>query len=156
YEHHDELDSGDYHATFERCLQEVGWAEKSKLQGKLIEGRYHGLAISCFIEGGAAGPKETAKLVLEADGTVSVFVGSAAVGQGVETVFAQIAADALEIPIDRIRAVFHGSTTLLKEGYGAYHSRSVVMGGSALLAAANALRDLIRTHAAKRLGCQPA
>jgi carbon-monoxide dehydrogenase large subunit len=156
YEHHDELDSGDYHATFDRCLEEIRWAEKSKLQGKLIDGRYHGLAISCFIEGGAAGPKETAKLVLEADGAVSVFIGSSAVGQGVETVFAQIAADALEIPIDRIRGVFHGSTTLLKEGYGAYHSRSVVMGGSALLAAANTLRDLMRTHAAKRLGCQPA
>ena len=93
--------------------------------------------------------------MLEADGTISVFIGSSAVGQGVETVFAQIAADALEIPIDRIRGVSHGSTTLLKEGYGAYHSRSVVMGGSALLEAANTLRDLMRTHAAKRLGCQP-
>src|SRR5438128_2018560 len=71
YDHHDELDSGDYHVTLERCLQEIGWAEKSKLQGKLIDGRYHGLAIGCFIEGGAAGPKETARLALETDGSVS-------------------------------------------------------------------------------------
>ena len=98
-----EYDSGDYPATLDRCLKEFGWAEKSKLQGKLIDGRYHGLAVGCFIEGGAAGPKESARLEINDDGTISVFMGSSAVGQGVETVFAQIAADALEIPMDRIR-----------------------------------------------------
>jgi carbon-monoxide dehydrogenase large subunit len=155
YDHHDELDSGDYHATLDRCLEEIDWTGKSKLQGRLIDGRYHGLAVGCFIEGGAAGPKETARLSLEPDGSIVVFVGSSAVGQGLETVFAQIAADAMEVPIDRIRGVFHGSTTLLSEGYGAYHSRSVVMGGSAILAAADGLRDRIRGRAAERLGCRP-
>src|SRR5262249_24835048 len=87
--------------------------------------------------------------------TYSVFVGSSAVGQGLETAFAQIAADALEIPIDRIRGVFHGSTTYVSDGYGSYHSRAVVMGGTAILNAAAALRDTIRTKAAQRLGCAP-
>ncbi len=141
FESKDEFDSGDYHATLDRCLEEIGWAEKSKLAGKLIDGRYHGLAVGCFIEGGAAGPKESARMVLEPDGDYSVYVGSSAVGQGLETVFAQIAADALEVPIDRIRGVFHGSTTYVSDGYGAYHSRSVVMGGSAMLDAADNLRD---------------
>ena len=113
-------------------LKEFDWAEKSKLAGKLIDGHYHGLAI-CFVEGGAAGPKESARLEVNDDGTITVFMGSSAVGQGVETVFAQIAADALEIPIERIRHVYHGSTTTVSDGYGAYHSRSIVMGGSALL-----------------------
>src|SRR6202043_1414762 len=65
FESKDEFDSGDYHATLDRCLEEINWAEKSKLAGKLIDGRYHGLAVGCFIEGGAPGPKETAPMVLQ-------------------------------------------------------------------------------------------
>jgi aerobic carbon-monoxide dehydrogenase large subunit len=154
FESKDEFDSGDYHATLDRCLEEIDWVEKSKLAGKLIDGRYHGLAVGCFIEGGAAGPKESARMVLEPDGTYSVYVGSSAIGQGLETSFAQIAADALEVPMDRIRGVKHGSTSYVSDGYGAYHSRSVVMGGSAMLAAADNLRAAIRAVAAKRLGCK--
>jgi carbon-monoxide dehydrogenase large subunit len=154
FESKDEFDSGDYQATLDRCLDEVNWSEKSKLAGKLIDGRYHGLAVGCFIEGGAAGPKESARIVLERDGLYSVYVGSSAIGQGLETVFAQIAADALEVTIERIRGVFHGSTSYVNDGYGAYHSRSVVMGGSAILDAAAKLRDAIRTWAAQRLNCQ--
>src|SRR5262249_4668655 len=147
-------DSGDYRRTFERCLGEIGWAAKAPLQGKLDDGHYHGTAIGCYFEGGASGPREHARLVLESDGTVSVYVGSSANGQGLETAFAQIAADALEIPMTRIRGVFHGSTDLLPEGFGTYSSRSIVMGGSAILAAAAKLREMIRGAAAQRLGCE--
>ena len=138
YEADTEYDSGNYASALKRCLDEFHWTEKSKLQGRLIDGRYHGIGIGCFIEGGAAGPKENARMVVEPDGSVTVTVGSSAIGQGLETVFAQIAADALEMSFDRVR-VLHGSTTLLREGYGSYHSRSVVMGGSAMLAAAESL-----------------
>jgi aerobic carbon-monoxide dehydrogenase large subunit len=153
YVHEDEYDSGDYQETLDRCLKEVGWTEKAKLQGQRVDGRYHGLALGCFIEGGAAGPKETARLAINDDGSISVFIGSSAVGQGVETVFAQIAADALEIPMDRIRGVYHGSTAFVSDGYGAYHSRSIVMGGSALLDAANNFKAALTEAAAKRLDC---
>ena len=156
YDKEEELDSGDYHATLERCLAEIGWAEKAKLAGRLIDGRYHGLAVGCFIEGGAAGPKESARMVLDADGMYSVFVGSSAVGQGLETAFAQIAADALEVPMDRLKGVWHGTTSYVSDGYGAFHSRSVVMGGSAMLAAAENLRAEIRAAAAAQLTCEPA
>src|SRR5262249_31375866 len=128
---------------------------KSRLQGRLIDGRYHGLAVGCFIEGGAAGPKETARIVLEPDGGYSVYVGSSAIGQGLETAFAQIAADALEVPMERIKGVFPGTTSYVSDGYGAYHSRSVVMGGSAMLDAAKNLRAAIAAETAKRLGCDP-
>jgi aerobic carbon-monoxide dehydrogenase large subunit len=151
-----ETDSGDYRITFERCLEEIGWAAKSPLQGKLIGERRHGLAIGCYFEGGASGPRESARLVLERDASVSVYVGSSANGQGLETVFSQIAADALEMPLDRIRGVFHGSTDLVREGFGSYSSRSVVMGGSAIVDAAGKLRDAIRAAAAHRLGCAAA
>ncbi|MCC6778279.1 MAG: xanthine dehydrogenase family protein [Hyphomicrobiales bacterium] len=155
FESKDEFDSGDYHATLARCLDEFDWPAKEKLAGKLIDGRYHGLALGCFIEGGAAGPKESARIVLEPDGRYCVYVGSSAIGQGLETAFAQIAADALEVPMERIRGVFHGSTAYVNDGYGAYHSRSVVMGGSAMLDAAEKLRSQIRARAAGRLGCTP-
>jgi carbon-monoxide dehydrogenase large subunit len=146
-----ECDSGDYGEALERCLAEFGWAEKRALQGRLIDGRYHGIAVACFIEGAGAGPKETARLELEADGMVSVYVGSAAVGQGLETVIAQIAADTLGMPLDRVR-VFHGSTPYLQEGYGAFASRSTVLGGSAVFEGARALLDKLRAAAATRLG----
>jgi carbon-monoxide dehydrogenase large subunit len=67
---------------------------------------------------------------------------------------AQIAADALEMPIERIR-VHHGSTDHLAEGFGTYSSRSTVMGGSAVIAAAGKLRRAIRAAAARHLGCEP-
>ena len=112
------------------------------------------MAVGCYLEGGASGPRENARLQLEADGPVSVFVGSSAVGQGVETVFAQIAADALEMPMERIKGVFHGSTD--------YRQRrlrllQLALGGDGRLGhrrrgrASCAMRSA--TAAAKRLGC---
>jgi carbon-monoxide dehydrogenase large subunit len=149
-----ECDSGDYREALERCLVEFGWPEKQALQGREIEGRYHGLAVACFIEGGGAGPKETARLQLEADGTVTVYVGSASVGQGLETTIAQIAADTLDLPLGQVR-VLHGSTPFLDEGYGAFASRSTVLAGSAVFQGAQALLDKIRGAAAVRLGVDP-
>jgi carbon-monoxide dehydrogenase large subunit len=132
-------------------VAEARWAEKLSFAGKLIDGRYHGLGIACFIEGGGSGPKENARMVVEADGTISVYVGSSAVGQGIETIMAQIAADALELPLDRVK-VFHGSTTYLPDGVGAFGSRSTVMGGSAIVLAADALIAKFRAAAAEKLG----
>jgi carbon-monoxide dehydrogenase large subunit len=149
-----ECDSGDYAYVLDRCLAEFGWEEKRRLQGRLIDGRYHGVAVVCFVEGGGVGPKENARLELEPDGTVTVYVGSAAVGQGLETIIAQIAADALGLTIDKVR-VRHGSTTYLDDGYGSFASRSTVLGGSAVFEGAAALLDKIHTAAARRLGCQP-
>jgi aerobic carbon-monoxide dehydrogenase large subunit len=123
-------DSGDYASAFDRCVTEARWPEKAHLQGRLIDGRHHGLGLACFIEGGASGPRENARIVAESDGRVCVYVGSSAVGQGIETVMAQIAADALELPIDRI-SVYHGSTHYLAEGFGSYGSRSTVLRAAA-------------------------
>ncbi len=147
-----ELDSGAYAQVLDICLEKAGWKEKRHLQGKLIDGRYHGLAVGCFIEGGAAGPRESARMVLEQDGSVSVYVGSSAVGQGVETILMQIAADAMQLPLESVR-VFHGSTSYVKEGWGSYHSRSTVMGGNAILLAASELRIQILSAAAEVLQC---
>ena len=151
----EELDSGDYQSTLDRCLAEFGWAEKAALGGKTIDGVKHGVGIACFIEGGAAGPRENARMTLEADGRVSVYVGSTIVGQGLETVLVQIAADALETSMDQIN-IFHGSTTYLHEGFGSYHSRSTVMGGSAIHFAAEELKQKLKVAAGLRLNCAAA
>ena len=148
-------DTGDYGQTLDRCLADFGWEEKSKLQGKRLDGRYHGIAVGCYLEGGGSGPRENVRLVLESDGSVTLYTGSSSVGQGVETVMAQIAADALDMPMARVNRVQHGSTTVVKQGFGSYSSRSVVMGGSAIVQAAGLLKDAIRAAAARRLQCEP-
>ncbi len=144
-----ECDNGAYAIVLDRCLQEFGWSEKLKVQGQLINGRYHGVAVGCFIEGGAGGMRENARMVMESDGSVSVQVGSSALGQGLETILSQIAADALGLPMDRLR-LLHGSTTLVHEGFGSFHSRSTVMGGSAILVAAEPAARARRGAAGQR------
>src|SRR5262249_43327940 len=84
-----ETDSGDYATTLNRCLAEIDWNAKTETTGQLIDGRYYGTAVGCYLEGGASGPRESARLALEADGKVTVYVGSSAIGQGLETVCAQ-------------------------------------------------------------------
>jgi carbon-monoxide dehydrogenase large subunit len=148
------LDSGDHRTCFDRCVSEFDWAGKAHLQGRKIDGVYHGLGIACFVEGGASGPSEAARMQVEADGSVSVYAGSSAIGQGLETVLSQIAADALEISMDRIR-LYHGSTNYLKEGWGSYGSRATVMGGNAVVDAATKLLERFRSAAAARLGLAP-
>ncbi|MFL6797532.1 MAG: xanthine dehydrogenase family protein molybdopterin-binding subunit [Xanthobacteraceae bacterium] len=150
YEGETDFDSGDYHATFERALSEIGWAERQSLQGRLIEGRYHGLAVVPFVESGGSG-KENARLVVEADGTVTVYVGSSVLGQGLETTLAQVAADALDLPFARI-VIRHGSTPYLTEGFGTFASRSMVVGGSAVLDGCKNLLAAIRAAATQRFG----
>jgi len=149
-----ECDSGDYRVTLDRCLEEFGWEDKKALAGTLRDGRYHGLGIGCFIEGGASGPREGARLEVHASGKVDVYVGSSAIGQGIETIMAQIAADALEIPMDEVR-ILHGSTNYLKEGFGSYGSRATVMGGSAIILAVEDMLKAFRSAAALHFSIAP-
>ena len=123
--------------TLDRCLEEIGWAEKAKLQGQADRRPLSRPRHRLLHRGRRRRPEgERAARARSRTARSRSIVGSSAVGQGVETVFAQIAADALEMPMDRIRSVFHGSTAYVSDGYGAYHSRSIVMGGSAILDAA--------------------
>lgn len=150
-----ELDNGAYQIVMKRCLAEFGWDEKRKVQGRLIDGRYHGIGVAGFVEGGSGGLRENARMVVDTDGSITVSVGSTALGQGLKTILSQIAADALGLPMTSIR-LLHGSTNLVSEGYGSFHSRSTVMGGSAILLAAESLLDKIRHSAAACLRCNPA
>jgi carbon-monoxide dehydrogenase large subunit len=149
----EELDCGNYESTFDRCLKEFDWDHKSSLQGKKIDGKFHGIAIGCFVEGGGAGTKETAKIEVTKNGKINVYVGSANLGQGVVTVMTQIAAEELDVAMSEIE-IFHGSTIYLEEGFGSYHSRATIMGGSAVLVVAKALKEKIKETAAQLWGCE--
>jgi CO/xanthine dehydrogenase Mo-binding subunit len=83
-------------------------------------------------------------------GAAQVHVGSASVGQGVETVLAQICADALGVPYERV-AVAHGDTDRVPRGVGSFGSRATSLGGAAVMVAAATLRDRLLKRAAEAL-----
>ena len=88
------------------------------------------------------GPFDDVLLELDETGALEVITGTASVGQGVETILAQICADALSICFDKI-TVIHGQTNRITRGMGAFASRVSVMTGSAVHIAANQLKNRI-------------
>jgi len=151
YEASGAYDGGDYPAALRRALEASDYARLAKDNGGLVDGKLRGIGIGCFVESSGAGPAETARIVVRGPGRVELYSGCASSGQGHETVMAQILADELAIPFDWI-TVFHGSTSFVAEGWGTYHSRAVVVGGSAVAAAATALKAQLVALAAGRTG----
>ncbi len=152
-----ETDSGDYAVTLDRCLQEFGWAEKAKLQGKLIDGRYHGIAVGCYLEGGASGPRENARLALEDDGTSRrSIVGSSVSGRASRPCLRRSPPTRSTCRWSASRACSTARPIIVSEGFGSYSSRSVVMGGSAIVDAAESCATRSARPPRKRLGCAAA
>ncbi|MCX7310361.1 MAG: molybdopterin-dependent oxidoreductase [Alphaproteobacteria bacterium] len=151
YEPPAQYDSGDYAALFETALQKFGWDERKIRQGRQADGWYHGVGLSCFVESSAGGAKEQARIRLASDGSLDVFVGSTNTGQGHETVFSQVCADTLGLPIDQIR-VTCASTDELEEGFGSWHSRSAVMAGNAVRLVSQSFLERLRGLAVEYLG----
>jgi carbon-monoxide dehydrogenase large subunit len=100
---------------------------------------------------GNPGTFEQARVVAEPDGTFVAHVGVASVGQGVETVLAQVAADQLGVPFERVRVTYH-DTDVIPEGQGAFSSRATVFGGNAVAGAVRVLYENARAAAAEVLG----
>ena len=151
----DEYDSGDYRETLDRALKEFDWAEGIEAAGQ-ADRRQVPRAWRSAASSRAARPGRRRGRGSRSTRTARSrsIMGSSSVGQGVETVFAQIAADALEMPIERIRQVLSRLDLYVSDGYGAYHSRSIVMGGSALLDAARNFQAAIReAGGTAKLGC---
>jgi carbon-monoxide dehydrogenase large subunit len=131
-------DGGDFPRALSRAAGAIGWPALATRQGEERDGRRFGTGVVCFVESSGAGPSETARIHVAADGAVRVAVGCSALGQGLETTMAQVCADLLGVPFGSI-AVAHGSTTLLPSGGGTFHSRTVVMGANAVRVAAEAV-----------------
>jgi aerobic carbon-monoxide dehydrogenase large subunit len=143
-----QYDSGDYQSTLEIALKNADWAgfEQRRAEAKK-RGKLRGIGISTYIEacgiapsavvgslGARAGLYESAAVRVHPTGSVSVMTGTHSHGQGHETTFAQIVADTLGMPIENVEVV-HGDTSKIPFGMGTYGSRSLAVGGSAIVKA---------------------
>ncbi|HWK43985.1 MAG TPA: xanthine dehydrogenase family protein molybdopterin-binding subunit [Stellaceae bacterium] len=145
------LDSGNYPALLEAACQRADYPGLRQRQAlRRRKGEIQGIGVSLYIEPCGTG-WESATVGLARDGKIVAATGSTAQGQGRETAFAQIAADVLGIPMEKIR-LKHGDTKETPNGIGALASRSTAIGGSALMRAAQAFHDAARQAAADMLG----
>ncbi|HVO02826.1 MAG TPA: xanthine dehydrogenase family protein molybdopterin-binding subunit [Candidatus Cybelea sp.] len=143
-----QYDSGDYFSTLDMALKMSDWAgfEKRKADAK-ARGKLRGIGISTYIEacgiapsavvgslGARAGLYECGSIRVHPTGSVTVFTGSHSHGQGHETTFAQLVSEGLGISIENVE-VSHGDTNKVPFGMGTYGSRSLAVGGSALVKA---------------------
>ena len=149
------FDSGDYPRALEHALERFGWDELMPLQGQKRDGRYHGIGIGWFVKNTGLGPSEGARIAIAGPESVAVYLGIATLGQGHETIMAQICADSLGVPMEWI-TVFHGHTDLMPWGGGTYSSRGTVMAGNAVHLTAQALRKRLLEVASRRLETDPA
>ncbi len=142
------LDSGDYAGLLDKALAVVGWNDLQEgLRRRRAAGECVGAGLAIFVEKSGLGPFEGVRLSVDSAGLVEVVTGAASVGQGVETVVAQICADALGVDYARVR-VIHGRTDRIAFGQGAFASRVTVMTGEATrLAAVEVRRKAIETAA---------
>ncbi len=141
-------DTGNYDATLTEAMKlaDVAGFEARRKQAA-DRGKLRGLGYSTYIEacglapsniagslGARAGLYETGEIRFHPTGSVSVFTGSHSHGQGHETTFAQVVADRLGIPVENVDVV-HGDTGRIPFGMGTYGSRSIAVGGSAIMKA---------------------
>ena len=143
-------DSGDYPAAFERALAEIGYHSLKRGGNSDGDDRRYGVGIASYVEPTGFGPYEGARLVIKEAESVEVYLGITTLGQGHETVMAQICADSLSVPMDTIR-IFHGNTDYLPESIGTFGSRATVMAGNAIHLAAQTLKAQILDMAASYL-----
>lgn len=141
-------DSGDYQATLKSALAAADWdGFPARRQAAAARGKLRGIGISTYVEacgiapsklvgqlGARAGLYEVANIRVHPTGSVTVLTGTHSHGQGHETTFAQLVSDQLGIPIDQVDVV-HGDTAKIPFGMGTYGSRSLAVGGSAMVKA---------------------
>jgi carbon-monoxide dehydrogenase large subunit len=140
------LDTGDYPALLAAAVKEaerLGYRDLARPQTR-------GFGLAMFVEKSGLGPQETADVTVTKSGTVHVFSGGTSVGQGIETVLTQIAADALGVDPLVVRVVA-GDTAAQPFGAGSWASRSTVVGGTAVHQAATAVRERAVQLAARML-----
>jgi carbon-monoxide dehydrogenase large subunit len=148
-------DSGDYVGLLDKLFDTIGWDElnaavrKRKASGELV-----GIGVAMFVEKSGLGPTDGVRISVDASGFVEIVTGGASLGQGFETVMAQVAADVLGVDYRRCR-VIHGQTDRIPFGIGAHASRATVMTASATHIAALKLRAKALAMAAQLLQTTP-
>ena len=137
-------DSGDYPAALSDVLARSGYAERKR-------GGRRGFGLACFVEKTGKGPFEGARVALDASGAIEVATGAPSLGQGLETMLAKVAGEALGQPPETI-LVRVGETELLEFGGGSFASRATVLAGNACHEAAGELAKRLKERAAVQLG----
>jgi len=141
-------DTGDYEASLNKAMELADYAGfADRKAAAAARGRRRGIGFACYIEacglapsklaiqlGAGVGLYESGEVRVNPTGSATVFTGSHSHGQGHETTFAQIVSDRLGIPFDQVEVV-HGDTGRVEFGLGTYGSRSLAVGGSALMVA---------------------
>ncbi len=161
-------DTGDYEQSLARALTlaDVAGFPKRRAEAE-ARGRKRGLGFSCYIEacglapsqlaislGAGVGLYESGEVRVNPTGSVTVFTGSHSHGQGHETTFAQVVAGKFGIPIEQVEVV-HGDTGRMEFGLGTYGSRSLAVGGSALVKSADKIIDKGKRISAHMLETTP-
>ena len=151
-------DSGDYATALDAALQSAGYERlRAEQARRRADGatRQLGIGLSTYVEitNGVA-EAEFGAVEIAADGSATVRTGSFSHGQGHETTFAQIVADRLGIPFERITVV-KGDTDAVARGTGTYGSKSVQIGGSAAVQAADVVIERGKRRAAEELEASP-
>jgi len=162
-------DSGNYQGTLDRAMELIGYEAFREEQAEARKnGRYLGIGLSTWVEICGFGPSaatapatgglaliESAQVRVHPTGSAQVFVGTHAHGQGHETTFAQIAADTLGLPYEKIE-IRHGDTAEGPAfGYGTYGSRSLAVGGMAVRVSAQQIVAKAHKIAAHLLEASP-
>jgi aerobic carbon-monoxide dehydrogenase large subunit len=145
-------DTGEYAQALDAVLAAAGYQELRAEQARRRAAggpAQLGIGLSCYVEITAADARqgETARLIVDAAGAVTVHTGSSAHGQGHETAFAMLVQAELGIPMDRV-TVLHGDTDMIPKGIGTYGSRSLQLGGTAVHQAAVDVKSQARKLAA--------
>jgi aerobic carbon-monoxide dehydrogenase large subunit len=134
------LDSGDYAGLLDKALAAAKWNDlQDEVKRRRVGGECVGTGLALFVEKSGLGPYDGVRVSVDTSGTVEVVTGAASLGQGIETVMAQICADALGVDYRRVRVV-HGRTDRIAFGMGAFASRATVMTGEATRRAAGDVR----------------
>ena len=152
---HVTFNSGDYQKLLDKTLTAMNWQVlRHDVQKRREAGEAVGIGLGMFVEKSGLGPFDGVRVTVDTSGDVEVITGAASVGQGVETVIAQICADSLGVDYRRVRVV-HGQTDQIAYGMGAFASRVTVMTGEAARLAATKVRDKAIEVAAELLQAPP-
>jgi carbon-monoxide dehydrogenase large subunit len=144
-------DSGDYELLLDKALAAFDYEGLKRWRREPArDGLRRGLGIGYFVEKAGPAEREYARVELNADGDVMVYTGSVSVGQGVETILAQVCASHIGLPYERVTVV-HGDTAVIPEGMGAFGSRATMLGGAAVMLAAEEVKRKVLEAAAEQL-----
>src|ERR1700730_5971069 len=150
-----EHDSGDYVGLLDKTLAALDWeTRKAQSPRRRKAGEAVGAGFAMFVEKSGLGPADGVRIEVDTSGMVELITGGASIGQGFETVMAQVCAEMLGVDYRRVR-VTHGQTDRIAFGIGAHASRATVMTASATHNAAIKLRAKALDMAAELMQSQP-